>query len=155
MRKFNIGDKVVTINADFYGNEFHYWKMISTYKVSDATDDYFSINGSDVDVTGHPSRCFFQSNGCCCKPGAFERLYHAEKDADEIQSVLDGYRNKFKETVKNDVESEIEKLETQIMSIQNKIDKLKSGEYALRYGSLYNLKDYIEKVEQNIEKSLK
>lgn len=158
MRKFNIGDKVVEFYyGNLYGNEFHYKEIIRTYKVSDANDDIFTIDGNKIDDSMRSHHPYHQSCGVQrCGGTVHRKLYHFEKDKDEYEAILKQWKDEFLAEEQENIQKEIEHCKNQISYFQNRIQKLQTNQYGVKYGStIYDLNEYIDKVDKHIENTLK
>jgi hypothetical protein len=157
MRKFNIGDKVVTIStSNYYGNEFHYDKIVTAHYVSDANDEIFTIDGTKITENLQRHRKYSQKHGydfSQCQLA--QKCYHTIKDRDEIDNIISKYRSEFIESEKEEIDKAIEKYENQIKTLQNKINKLKSGRYSVKYDNIYDIQDYLKLVDDSIFNKLK
>ena len=145
-RKFNIGDKVVEITPDLYGNEFHKDKIIKTYRVYDANDEIFTINNNKIDfwMSGHQQ--FSQTNGWNKDSYASIQLFHAEKDKNIILEKIKEGKDAFLSETKTEVDERIKHLKKLIEIQEKEIKRLESGETAIKYKTVeFDLKDYIEK----------
>lgn len=156
-RKFNIGDEVVfIINDNYYGNEFHFKKLVEKHVVSDADDDYFSLDGDTLKSQRH--RLYYQKSARCCDHSpmsSMKSLYHLEKDRELIDEKLAGYKNEYvTKQLENNV-LEIDKLNSQIEYLKSCVEKLKTGDYCMRFGKLFDMKEYMEYVDSFIDCKIK
>lgn len=157
MAKYNIGDKVVAIsNINFYGNEFSYDKLIKTETVSDANEEIFVVRNQKINSDLRRHNMYSQQHGHDFSLSQFtEHFYHAEKDIDEISQKIENYKEEFLEIVEKNRLKEIERTRSKIKSLVDRLDKLESGRYSVRNeGILFNIQDYIDKVDNYISKKI-
>ena len=147
-RKFNIGDRVVCIDKQYYDNIYHNGlnnrndnHFIRSSIVSDVYDYkssprnkvfYVDNYHHQVDVWG--DSCTDQYGEVCEKDGKYTMSrsdkiwYHAEKDADEIKRVVDECKKDFHKKCEESRQKEISKLEDEIRYAQNRINEFKKGD---------------------------
>ena len=172
-RKFNIGDRVVCIDKQYYDNIYHNGlnnrndnHFIRSSIVSDVYDYkssprnkvfYVDNYHHQVDVWG--DSCTDQYGEVCEKDGKYtmgrsDRIwYHAEKDADEIKRVIDECKKDFHKKCEESRQKEINKLEDEIRYAQNRIDELKKGDTFMYCGctkSENEWNDSMDKIINNI-----
>ena len=82
-------------------------------------------------------------------------LYHLEKDRELIDEKLAGYKNEYvTKQLENNV-LEINKLNSQIEYLKSCVEKLKTGDYCMRFGKIFDMKEYMEYVDSFIDSKLK
>ena len=150
-RKFNIGDKVVRINKEFYNNnllEKNANKNDNMFIRSSIVSDVYSYGGGhwkgdvfyidkykhQVDSIG--DSCNYQAGEICEKDGIVtdpyrshkEVWYHVEKDADKIREIINECKKEFHKECEAARQEEIEKLEAEILYAQKRLAALKKGD---------------------------
>lgn len=168
-KKFNIGDKVVCINKQYYDNGFHNGfsnkidnQFIKSSIVSDVHEYAYGWKGKvfyvdnyhhQVDSIG--DSCTYQYGEICEKDGLSTTSrdtdniwYHTEKDADEIKRVIEECKEEFHKKCEESRQKEISKLEAEIRSAQRRIDELKKGDKFMYCGLMKSEKEWNEKMDE-------
>ena len=152
-RKFNIGDRVVCIDKQYYDNIYHNGlnnrnenHFIRSSIVSDVYDykssprnKVFYVDGyhHQVDAWGDsPTEQYgevSEEDGMYTLSYTYKRntdkiWYHIEKDADEIKRVIEECKKEFHKKCEESRQKEINKLEDEIRYAQNRINELKKGD---------------------------
>ena len=151
VRKFNIGDKVIRINKEFYNNSYHNGltnkndnMFIRSSIVSDVYSygsghwkgDVFYIDKYKHQVDSIGDSCDYQAGEICEKDGIAtspyrshkDVWYHVEKDADKIREVINECKEEFHKECEAARQEEIEKLEAEIFYAQKRLAALKKGD---------------------------
>ena len=168
-RKFNIGDRVVCIDKQYYDNNYHngFNKSENHFIRSSIVSDVYEYNGwkkrvfyidnyhHQVDSIG--DSCTYQYGEICEKDGinTFTRnpdeiWYHAEKDAAEIKRVIDECKKDFHKECEESRQKEISKLEAEIRYTQRRIDELKKGDTFMYCGCRKSEKEWNDKMDEII-----
>ena len=150
-RKFNIGDKIIRINKEFYSNSYHNGltnkddnMFIRSSIVSDVYSygdghwkgDVFYIDKYKHQVDSVGDSCNYQYGEICVKDGIAtnhhrphnEVWYHVEKDADKIQEIINECKEEFHKECEAARQEEIEKLEAEILYAKKRLAALKKGD---------------------------
>lgn len=175
-KKFNIGDKVVCINKQYYDNSFHnglsnkvdnHFIICST--VSDVYEyasgwkgNVFYINNYHHQVDSIGDSCTYQYNEICEKDGirtadprdTDEVWYHVEKDADKIKDIINECKNNFHKKCEESRQKEINKLEAEIKATQNRLDELKKGDTFLYCGLVRSEKEWNDRMDEIINNAI-
>ena len=173
-RKFNIGDRVVCIDKQYYDNIYHNGlnnrndnHFIRSSIVSDVYDYkssprnkvfYVDNYHHQVDVWG--DSCTDQYGEVCEKDGKytmsrFDKIwYHAEKDADEIKRVIDECKEDFHKKCEESRQKEISKLEAEIRYAQHRIDELKKGDTFMYCGCTKSEREWNDKMDEIINNAV-
>jgi len=170
-KKFNIGDKVVCINKQYYDNSFHNGLSYKTHnhfiKSSTVSDVYeyphnwkgkvFYVNNYHHQVDSIGDSCNYQYGEICEKDGICTSTrdsdniwYHTEKDADEIKRVIDECKEDFHKKCEESRQKEISKLEAEIRSAQRRIDELKKGDKFMYCGLMRSEKEWNDRMDEII-----
>lgn len=167
-KKFNIGDKVVCINKQYYGNSFHNGfsnkidnQFIKSSIVSDVHENVFYVNNYSHQVDSVGDSCTYQYGAICEKDGLSTTSrdtdniwYHTEKDADEIKRVIEECKEEFHKKCEESRQKEISKLEAEIRSAQRRIDELKKGDKFMYCGLMKSEKEWNEKMDEIINEAI-
>ena len=172
-RKFNIGDRVVCIDKQYYDNIYHNGlnnrnenHFIRSSIVSDVYDykssprnKVFYVDNYHHQVDAWGDSCTDQYGEIREKDGTYtmgrsDRIwYHAEKDADEIKRVIDECKKDFHKKCEESRQKEINKLEDEIRYAQNRINEFKKGDKFMYCGwtkSENEWNDSMDKIINNI-----
>ena len=169
-KKFNIGDKVVCINKQYYDNSFHNGfsnkidnQFIKSSIVSDVHEyaygwkgKVFYVNNFHHQVDSAGDSCTYQYGEVCEKDGMYTTSsrdtdniwYHTEKDADEIKRVINECKEDFHKKCEESRQKEIDKLEAEIQAAQCRIDELKKGDKFMYCGLMKSEKGWNEKMDE-------
>ena len=175
-KKFNIGDRVVCINKQYYDNSFHNGlsnkadnHFITSSIVSDVHEypsswkgNVFYVNHQHHQVDSIGDSCTYQYGEVCEKDGMSttaprdydEVWYHTEKDADEIKRIIKECKDDFHKKCEESRREEINKLEAQIRYAQRRIDELKKGDTFLYCGSVKSEKEWNDKMDEIINDAI-
>lgn len=177
-KKFNIGDKVVCINKQYYGNSFHnglsnkidnhFIKSSIVSDVYEYTTSYgwkgrvFYINNYHHQVDSIGDSCNYQYGEIREEDGLRTSTptdtdniwYHTEKDADEIKRVIEECKEEFHKKCEESRQKEISKLEAEIRSAQRRIDELKKGDKFMYCGLMKSEKEWNEKMDEIINETI-
>ena len=175
-RKYNIGDKVVCINKQYYDNSFHNGfnksdnLFINGSIVSDVYEyargwkgKVFYVNNFRHKVDSIGDSCSYQYGEVCEKDGIYTSSprdsdnvwYHTEKDADEIKRVINECKEDFHKLCEESRRIEISKLEAEIRAKQLRIDELKKGDKFIYCGCIRSEKEWNEKMDEIVNKAIK
>lgn len=170
-RKFNIGDRVVCIDKQYYNNSYHngFNKSENHFIRSSIVSDVYEYNSwkkrvfyignyhHQVDSCGDTRS--YQYGEICEEDGISTSTrnpdkiwYHTEKDADEIKRVIKECKENFHKKCEESRQKEIEKLEAEIREIQRRIDELKKGDKFIYCGFMKSEKEWNEKMDEIINK---
>lgn len=158
MRKFNKGDKVVIFPQDtnYYGNDFHWKKIFKTSIVSDANDEIFCLDGRKIDDNLRPHNTYSQKHGWDKSGSSLsERAFHIEKDRELINETIQKYKEDYLSEQRENTKSEIDSIQQQIIVLNNKLQKLKSGDWSVKYGMLFDLSKQVKEIDDYIDSLLK
>lgn len=177
-KKFNIGDKVVCINKQYYDNSFHngfsnkidnhFIKSSIVSDVYEYTTSYgwkgrvFYINNYHHQVDSIGDSCNYQYGEIREEDGLRTSTptdtdniwYHTEKDADEIKRVIEECKEEFHKKCEESRQKEISKLEAEIRSAQRRIDELKKGDKFMYCGLMKSEKEWNEKMDEIINETI-
>ena len=173
-RKFNIGDRVVCIDKQYYDNIYHNGLKNNTenhFIRSSIVSDVYEYNGWEkrvfyidnyhhqVDSCGD-SRSY-QYGEICEEDGISTSTrnpdkiwYHSEKDADEIKRVIDECKEDFHKKCEESRQKEISKLEAEIRYAQNRIDELKKGDTFMYCGCTKSESEWNDKMDEIINNAI-
>lgn len=177
-KKFNIGDRVVCINKQYYDNSFHnglsnkidnhFIKSSIVSDVYEYTTSYhwkgrvFYINNYHHQVDSIGDSCNYQygeiyeENGLrTSTPTDTDNIwYHTEKDADEIKRVINECKEDFHKKCEESRQKEISKLEAEIRSAQRRIDELKKGDKFMYCGLMRSEKEWNDRMDEIINDAI-
>ena len=175
-KKFNIGDKVVRIDKQYYGNSFFNGlngkrdnQFIRSSIVSDVHEyphgwkgNVFYVYNNHHQVDSIGDSCSYQYGEICEKDGMrtstprdFEGIwYHTEKDADEIKRVIEECKEEFHKKCEESRQKEIGKLEAEIRAAQRRIDELKKGDKFMYCGLMKSEKEWNERMDEIINETI-
>lgn len=175
-KKFNIGDKVVCIDKQFYDNKFYNGlngkrdnQFIRSSIVSDVHEytygwkgNVFYVNNYHHQVDSIGDSCSYQYGEICEKDGMRTSTprdfggiwYHTEKDADEIKRVIEECKEEFHKKCEESRRKEISKLEAEIQAAQRRIDELKKGDEFMYCGLVKSEKEWNERMDKIIDETI-
>ena len=177
-KKFNIGDRVVCINKQYYDNSFHnglsnkidnhFIKSSIVSDVYEYTTSYhwkgrvFYINNYHHQVDSIGDSCNYQygeiyeENGLrTSTPTDTDNVwYHTEKDANEIKRVINECKEDFHKKCEESRQKEISKLEAEIRSAQRCIDELKKGDKFMYCGLMRSEKEWNDRMDEIINDAI-
>lgn len=172
-RKFNIGDRVVCIDKQYYDNIYHNGlkntenHFIRSSTVSDVHEynswkkKVFYIGNCHHQVDSCGDSCSYQygeiceEDGICTSTRDSNKIwYHVEKDADEIKRVIDECKEDFHKKCEESRQKEISKIEAEIRYAQLRIDELKNGDKFIYCGSMKSEKEWNDKMDEIINNSI-
>ena len=173
-RKFNIGDRVVCIDKQYYDNSYHngFNKSENHFIRSSIVSDVYEYNGwkkrvfyidnyhRQVDSCGDTRSD--QYGEVCEKDGMYtfcprdtdKIWYHAEKDADEIKRVIDECKEDFHKKCEESRQKEISKLEAEIRYAQNCINEFKKGDKFMYCGCTKSEREWNDKMDEIINNAI-
>ena len=173
-RKFNIGDRVVCIDKQYYNNIYHNGlsgKEDNHFIRSSIVSDVYDYKSSPrnkvfyVDTFHHQVDAWgdsrtYQYGEISEKDGTYTSMrssgkvwYHVEKDADEIKRVIEECKKDFHKKCEESRQKEINKLEDEIRYTQNRINEFKKGDKFMYCGwtkSENEWNDSMDKIINNI-----
>ena len=173
-RKFNIGDRAVCIDKQYYNNSYHNGfkksenHFIRSSIVSDVYEyargwkgKVFYVNNFRHQVDSIGESCTYQYGEVCEKDGIYtstrnpdEIWYHVEKDAAEIKRVIDECKKDFHKECEESRQKEISKLESEIRYAQHRIDELKKGDTFMYCGCRKSEKEWNDKMDEIINNAI-
>ena len=173
-RKFNIGDRVVCIDKQYYENIYHNGlnnrnnnHFIRSSIVSDVYDYkssprnkvfYVDNYHHQVDAWGDSRTDQYgeirEKDGTYTMGRSDKIWYHAEKDADEIKRVIDECKEDFHKKCEESRQKEISKLEAEIRYAQLRIDELKNGDKFMYCGCTKSEKEWNDKMDEIINNAI-
>ena len=176
-RKFNIGDRVVCIDKQYYDNIYHNGlnnrnenHFIRSSIVSDVYDykssprnKVFYVDGyhHQVDEWGDSRTEQYgeisEEDGMYTLSYTYKRntdkvWYHAEKDADEIKRVIEECKKDFHKKCEESRQKEINKLEDEIRYAQNRINEFKKGDKFMYCGWTKSENEWNDSMDKIIDK---
>ena len=173
-RKFNIGDRVVCIDKQYYDNGYHngFNKSENHFIRSSIVSDVYEYNGWKKRVF-YVDNYHHQVDSCgdsrtdqygevCEKDGMYtfcprdtdKIWYHAEKDADEIKRVIDECKEDFHKKCEESRQKEISKLEAEIRYAQNRINDFKKGDKFMYCGCTKSEREWNDKMDEIINNAV-
>ena len=170
-RKFNIGDRVVCIDKQYYNNIYHNGlnnrndnHFIRSSIVSDVYDykssprnKVFYVDNYHHQVDAWGASRTDQYGEISEKDGTYTSMrssdkiwYHVEKDADEIKRVIEECKKDFHKKCEESRQKEINRLESEIRNIQNRINEFKKGDKFVYCGWTESEKEWNDKMNEII-----
>ena len=173
-RKFNIGDRVVCIDKQYYDNGYHngFNKSENHFIRSSIVSDVYEYNGwkkrvfyvdnyqRQVDSIGdtrsdqYGEVCEEDGMYTFCPRNTDKIWYHAEKDADEIKRVIDECKENLHKKCEESRQKEISKLEAEIRYAQNRINDFKKGDKFMYCGCTKSEREWNDKMDEIINNAI-
>lgn len=153
--KYNVGDKVIVLNLDYFDNWFHYKLSIKEYTVLYAGEKYFSQYYAKTPGYISGSEQFAYCSQVTGKPIWGQEIYlHKEKDADKINSLIQEAVDDYNKKRNDEDEKRLNVLISTIKTAKEDIEKIKKGEGNFKQGfSSENRNAYMSKVMDHINKT--
>lgn len=129
-QKFNIGDKVIDLSfLTYLDNQFWNKKYINDHliKVVQVTKgNLFSFTDNEIPefIAGSNEYKYYKQNGMCLSYHPDAKVYHVEKDAQEIDSIIAKAIKECEAKNKIEEERQIQSIQQQINSLNQKMGKL-------------------------------
>lgn len=152
--KFNIGDKVILLQLQYFDNPYHYKLCVSEYTVKGASAKWFRLFGEKIEsfIPGMDKWDYrYQESGKQLYGN--EIVYHKEKDAEEIKRHICDAIVKWEADRNVEDLSRKNQLKSIIQSAQDEIDLIDKGEGNFKKGfSTVNRNEFRDKVVAEIYK---
>jgi len=165
MKKFNDGDKVVSLNnIQYWNNPYHQKGFINNFvkTVKHSNEDMFTTDQSIKNFDGISNKSMtalsvnYQNGSCLSYEHREYHLYNLNDEQDKAR-VLDKLNEHFdtaeKEAKKNQ-ENRISEIENEILTLQRRLERVKAGKHERSDDSMSEL-ERNEDFKQQILKKIK
>lgn len=146
-QKFNIGDIVFKFELDYFDNSYHFKKCIEKHTVTDANEKYFSLYGKLDPYFAGCNQWDIRHQSSGLQMYGNTKMYHAEKDKDEIKILIEKTILKYDSFTKENDQKRVSELKEIIKNATSEIKQIELGNGSWKRGfSTHSNKDYKEMV---------